>query len=107
MEDKVEIIDEDEILIIDADEVFSATEIDIDEDDLEAIKEAEAAVSRSMANVAAAAKLQKVTLEELENAEEARGSAVRRLALKYDIPVNRDWQINLSSGKIILTPERR
>jgi len=107
MEDKVEIIDEDEILIIDADEIFSATEIDIDISDLEEIKEAEAAVSRSMANVAAAAKLQKVALEELENAEEARGSSVRKLALKYDIPANRDWQINLSSGKIILTPERR
>jgi len=105
-EHNVEIIDDEEIIVVDADEVFSTIEITIEEHDLEDIKDSETAVTRATNAVATAAKLQKLALEELENAEEARQASVRRMAVKYEIPGNRDWQINLSTGKIVITPER-
>ena len=106
MDKEVEVVGDDEILIVDADEIFSTSEIVLDDNDLDSIKDAETDVAKATSSVALAAKLQKKALEDLENAEEARQSVIRRVAAKYDIPSNKDWQINLASGKIVLMPER-
>lgn len=105
MDKKVEILRDEEIVIVDADEVFSTNEIELDDNDLDNIKDAEAQVARATGAIASAAKMQRRALDELENAEEVRQSLVRKLAAKYDIPPNKDWQINLASGKIVLLPE--
>jgi len=106
MDRKIEILGDDEIVIVDADEVFQTAEIELDDSDLELVRDAESQVARSTSSLASACKMQKRSLEELENAEESRQSLIRRLAAKYDIPSNKDWQINLASGKIVLLTEK-
>jgi len=106
MDNNIDILNDEEIIIVDADEIFNVSEITLEDHDLEDLKDAEAQVAKFTSSVALAAKMQKKALEELEGAEEVRQSIVRRLAAKYDIPANKDWQINLGTGKIVLVPER-
>ena len=107
MDNNVEILNDDEIIIVDADEVFNVNEINIDVRDLEEIKEVESQIGKATSTIAAAAKLQRKAVDELETAEEIRQSLIRKLASKYDVPQSSDWQIDLANGKIILIPEKR
>lgn len=106
MDKNIEILGDEEIVIVDADEVFQTAEIELEDNDLESVRDSEAQVARATSSLATACKLQKKSLEELENAEESRQILIRKLAAKYDIPSNKDWQINLASGKIVLLSER-
>lgn len=106
MKKKIEIINEEEILFLDADDIIQSTDINLSESDLDAIKESEAKVGRATSAVANSVKLQRVALEELDAAEAERQETVRKLATKYNIPSSVDWQINLTSGKIVMMPER-
>lgn len=106
MDKKIEILGDDDIVIVDADEVFSTLEIELEDNDLESVRDAEAQVARATSSLATACKLQRKSLDELENAEDSRQALIRKLAAKYDIPANKDWQINLNSGKIVLLPEK-
>jgi len=106
MRKKVEILSDDEILVVDADGILTETEITLDESDLDVIKDAESKVGRATTAIANAAKLQRVALDELDKAELERQEAVRGLATKYNIPANVDWQINLTTGKIVTMPEK-